>query len=180
MKEVEKAYLAGLIDGEGTVSIVRLRNRGPESAHYVASVEISNTDTRMIDWIMVRLGGSVVVNRRKVVQGWKPVYRLGLRNKLAERIIREVLPYLVLKECQAQLVIELRERTRKDGDRRRLTAGERGYRAHLYEECRKLNVRGTRDAERLSERTPEKAMRQSDLAGNEPQEGEPKSLPAGR
>jgi hypothetical protein len=178
MKETEKAYLAGLIDGEGTVSIVRLRHRGPGFEHYVASVEISNTNVKMIDWVMERLGGSVVVDARKKVSGQKQVYRIGLRNKLAEKVLLEVLPYLVLKGKQAELVLELRSRTRRDGDRRRLTSAERAYRSHLYEECGKLNVRGHWDAERLSERTSERTMRQSELAGNEPREGEPKSLPA--
>lgn len=179
MKETEKAYLAGLIDGEGTVSIVRLHSRGQGFEHYVASVEISNTDMRMIDWVAKRLGGSIVANRRKVVAGHKVVYRIGLRNRLAEAVLREVMPFLVVKGRQAELVMELRARIRTNGNRAKLTDGERGYRAHLYEECRKLNVRGTKDAERLSERTPETGMRQSDLAGKEPREGMPKSSPAG-
>lgn len=177
MKETDKAYLAGLIDGEGTVSIVRLRGRKVGFQHYIACVELSNTNWSMIQWVMERLGGSVVVDARKKVIGQKQIYRLGLRNRLAEKVLREVFPYLVLKSAQAELVLELRERI-NSLNRKRLSEAERSYRAHLFDECAKLNRRGYRDAERLSERTPEKGMRQSELAGNELREGAPKSLPA--
>jgi len=164
MKETEKAYLAGIIDGEGTVSIVRLFNHG-DKVYYVASVEVSNTNLKLLNWISERVGGSKVPDRRKLVNGQKIVYRLGLRDRLAENVLREVSSYLVLKDRQAELVMELRSRIRKNGDRSRLTDSERAYRAHLYEECAKLNVRGTGNAERLSERSPETGVRQSELTG---------------
>lgn len=178
LKETEKAYLAGVIDGEGTVSIVKLIRRGYGNVYYVASVEVSNTNLKLLNWVSDRVGGAKVPDRRKKVNGQKIVYRLGLRDRLAENVLREVSSYLVIKDRQAELVMELRSRIRKNGDRSRLTDSEREYRKRLYIECAKLNVRGTGNVERLSERTPETGVRQSELVGIEPREEEPKSLPA--
>lgn len=184
LTETEKAYLAGIVDGEGAVTIVELRSRGPGYEHYVGALEITNTNLRLVDWVKFRIGHlieNITVDRRRVVKGQKPVYRLCFRNQRAEEILRAIYPYLVIKARQAELVFELRSRMRSFAEVRdcsRLTVGERAYRKQLYLECAKLNVRGTRNAERLSERTPETGMRQSELAGSEPREAEPKSPPA--
>jgi hypothetical protein len=185
LTETEKAYLAGIVDGEGAVTIVELRSRGPGYEHYIGSLEITNTNMRLVEWVKSRIGHlleRIVIDRRRVVKGQKPVYRLCFRNQRAEEVLRVIYPYLVIKARQAELVFELRSRMRSNvgaaKDCTKLSLGERAYRKHLNLECAKLNVRGTGNAERLSERSPETGVRQSELAGNELQEGEPKSLPA--
>lgn len=185
LTETEKAYLAGIVDGEGAVTIVELRSRGPGYEHYVGSLEITNTNLRLIDWVKVRIGHlieNITIDRRRTVKGQKPVYRLCFRNQRAEEVLRVIYPYLVIKARQAELVFELRSRIRSNigaaKDCTKLSLGERAYRKQLYLECAKLNLRGTGNAERLSERSPETGVRQSELAGSEPREAEPKSPPA--
>jgi hypothetical protein len=181
LTETEKAYLAGMIDGDGAVTIVELRSRGLGYEHYVGALEITNTNLQLIDWVKFRIGHlieRITVDRRRVVKGQKPVYRLCFRNQRAEEVLRVIYPYLVIKARQAELVFELRSRMRSFSTRRdcsKLSPGERAYRKQLYLECAKLNLRGTGNAERLSERSPETGVRQSELAGSEPREVEPKS-----
>lgn len=178
--EVERAYLAGLLDGEGTITIMKVRIRGGYE-HYVANVEISNTDIRMIQWLLSTVGGNICLsNKKRTLLGkWRPLYRISYRGRSVGKVLDLALPYLRLKTRQAELVLELRSRFGKTGTRP-IPEEECQYRTLLYEECKKLNLRGTGDAERLSEKALEeiRAMRQSELAGNEPREGEPKSLPA--
>lgn len=180
VKETEKAYLAGLLDGEGTVSILRTKGgKGVETI--IASIEVSNTDIRMIQWMKDLFGGNVVLSNRKRTRDgkWKPLYRIAYRGRSVDRILNLALPYLKLKVRQAQLALELRSRMGAVKERP-LPSREWVYREALLKECKSLNARGTQDAERLSEKALEiiRVMRQSELAGNEPREEAPKSLPA--
>lgn len=71
------AYLAGIIDGEGSIALVQRKpgsffraNRGrycysrPDNS-YQCYVTISNTDEKMIDWIRYTFEGSVYFSRRR-------------------------------------------------------------------------------------------------------------------
>lgn len=178
--ETERAYLAGLIDGEGTISILKTVN-GKGCENFIASVEVSNTDIRMIRWMKEKFGGNVILsNKKRSREGkWRPLYRIVYRGHNVEKILNLVVPYLQLKSRNAELALELRSRMWMHG-KNPMPASEWAYRASLCDECKKLNKRGTQDAERLSERALDivREMRQSELAGNEPREGVPKSLPA--
>lgn len=159
-----------------------MNTRGGAGAEtIVARVEVSNTDIRMIRWLKANFGGNILwSNRKHTLSGkWKPLYRISYAGHSVEKILGFALPYLQIKREQAELALELRSRVGKSGTRP-IPESEWRYRQTLCDECKKLNKRGVEDAERLSEKALEtvRAMRQSELAGNEPREGEPKSLPA--
>lgn len=51
------AYVAGFVDGEGSLMIVRSKAGGRRTLDYRARVSISNTDTRVLETIRGRFGG---------------------------------------------------------------------------------------------------------------------------
>ena len=55
-REREKAYLAGLVDGEG--SIVIYRDKRYET--FGIKLEIANTDFELLEWVKTRFGGGIV------------------------------------------------------------------------------------------------------------------------
>ena len=63
LSDVDAAYLAGLIDGEGTIALTRL-HRG-QNRQLVVS--ISSTERAMLDWVLRARGGPGV---RVMVPGW--------------------------------------------------------------------------------------------------------------
>lgn len=61
MREVEKAYLAGIVDGEGTVTLMKHhKNETP-----TPSVSIANNSLRLLEWIKTKVGG-VIVSKRNI------------------------------------------------------------------------------------------------------------------
>lgn len=60
MEVVEKAYLAGIIDGEGTVTLTRHhKNETP-----TARVSVANNNLKLLEWIKSIVGG-VIVSKKK-------------------------------------------------------------------------------------------------------------------
>ncbi len=58
LSDAEAAYIAGIIDGEG--SILLTRNR--QDRYPSPQVSVTSTDHELLDWLCKRLRGSIVRN----------------------------------------------------------------------------------------------------------------------
>lgn len=106
------AYLAGIIDGEGTIYIGRVTRKRITGikVHYATIMQVSNTDKCLIDWLYNNFGGStsqytpgqLPKNSRMHVYSWKITHQL-------EEICKALLPYLVTKKKQAEIMIQMRK-----------------------------------------------------------------------
>lgn len=110
--EVEKAYLAGVMDGEGCIRIEKSGGKYRYLPH-TPTVSVSNCNPALIRWILSTFGGHLYQkkNRGKYQTVWD-VYWLG--NKAIE-LLGEIYPYLVAKKEQADLVFSYRELVGKAG-----------------------------------------------------------------
>ena len=110
--EMEKAYLAGILDGEGYVTITRQKTSG--RFYYRANVQVSNTRFALLKWLKDRWGGQIFPdghayrNRRNNAMCWK----WNLECLMAKKALQDALPYLVLKEEQALSVLAFPGRSR--------------------------------------------------------------------
>ena len=163
-------YLAGLIDGEGHISITRSdkpeyrTQRGKMKLHpcpvrYGLVVAVTNTDIRLMKWLKEMFGGSY--NGGKPFKGhpnWKPKYQWNVcGNKEKELILLALLPYLVLKREQAIIALEFaRLRNEKAPEKRQ----------ELYERNIVLNKRGILVETNTSCGSEEEPKIESDLIGN--------------
>ena len=132
MTPTEWAYFAGIVDGEGTISITGT------GYPYVAIV---NTDGRLIDWLRERLGGPKTYEARPVARH-KPVYRWKLMSERCIIPLRRSLRWLVIKKEHAFIVLSVaiwQAQRRRVGERttplpQSLLTGIR--------RLRRLNIRG--------------------------------------
>lgn len=140
LSQTEVAYIAGLLDGEGTVAIFRQRTqnrRGGIWIGYSVHVNIANTNTEMLDWVAQRVGGKVYQRAKENYQNrpWKAVWYWHLYGHNATSFLRLVQPYVIAKRQQVALALEF------------LALGRNHaapvVRADLWERMRTLNVRGT-------------------------------------
>ena len=96
------AYLAGIIDGEGYIDL-RFVN-----GTLMARLEVSNTNEDLIDWLVEHFGGSSYSYAGRSPRH-KVAYRWVLQGKAVRDLLIAVLPYLVVKVEQAEIVIEFWE-----------------------------------------------------------------------
>jgi hypothetical protein len=92
-------YCAGIIDGEGYVSIAK-------SGHGHAKIVIANTNRLMLDFISQQFpGASYLLASHARKAHHKPWFRLEINGNHAVSFLRGILPYLVIKKEQANIAI---------------------------------------------------------------------------
>jgi hypothetical protein len=103
MNKTDKAYLAGLIDGEGHIGLYIVRK---EKKGFRPAIGIANTNLKVLEWVKSNYEGCLSTQRfidttRKTVYSWS----IGSKSKCL-RLLNDVLPYLRIKKEQAVLLIE--------------------------------------------------------------------------
>lgn len=115
---LEWAYLAGLFDGEGSISIgKRAIKKYPGVFSYRLEMLLTNTHLDSLYRIQKEIGGYVYV-RKLVEPRRKPLGYIRWENTRAVEILNELLPYLKIKLAHAKLAIDFvqtKTRTRLDG-----------------------------------------------------------------
>lgn len=98
----ETAYLAGLIDGEGTVSLTR-KHRGE---HRQLMVSISNTEQPLLRYVKKIIGAGRINNKRTYQANHTPSVTYAISNRQALDVLEQVRPYLkTYKAKRAQLIL---------------------------------------------------------------------------
>jgi hypothetical protein len=141
--------MAGLIDGEGSIGIVKFRRS------YTLRVMVTGTDPRLADWILTRFGGDVQWKHERP-ERWKPEFMWRVQWKRAHALVELLEPLLVVKRDQAwvgitlaavKTVCENNRRGRRVSRWRPYTAEEEKGFDFLREYMRRLNARGVADAD---------------------------------
>jgi len=134
------AYLAGIVDGEGCISIVRRKTyRGNRRPVYNSMLMIANTQRCLIDWLQRATGfdGSVYVQKTRKAQH-RPCWNWTIRMKRCGAMLQNILPYLVIKADQAKLALEFNSRARRSPGSIGLNEGERAYQRWAYETMKSM------------------------------------------
>lgn len=102
LTDLEAAYLAGIIDGEGTIGIYGVtRNPG----YYYLRLIIPNTSEVLIDTLRRWIGGAkAAVKQRDPMCA--PAWQLVLTQQRAARVIRVCRPYLIVRSRQADVALD--------------------------------------------------------------------------
>ena len=101
LEEVEKAYLAGIVDGEGTVTLSR-HNKNETPA---PSVSVANNNLDMLKWIKSKVGG-VIISKKKSKPHHNNSYAWSICQNRAIEFLGEIKQYLIIKKPQADLIIQ--------------------------------------------------------------------------
>ena len=99
MDEVEKAYVAGIVDGEGTVTLMKHhKNETP-----LPCVAVANNNLELLKWLRARIGGTIT-SKKKRLPHHNDSYAWYVRQDRALRFLNEIKCYLIIKKQQAELI----------------------------------------------------------------------------
>ena len=108
MTETEKAYLAGMIDGEGCITISCNKDR-----YFAMFVVLTGTHKTHIEYCANMTGlGSVQSVKRSAP--WGDVTRWVISSTEAQEFLEAILPYLFLKKEQAEVAIKFQREVSLD------------------------------------------------------------------
>ncbi len=91
------AYIAGLVDGEGSIMLVTKKNS------YLLSLTITNSFRPVLDWVDSVTGLGVIRTKKRYSNKHKVSYFFQSYSYSAAAIIRLIQPYLIIKTEQANL-----------------------------------------------------------------------------
>ena len=126
LSDVDAAYVAGLIDGEGTITLSRRHARDQRQP----VVSIANTERCLLEFVLTITGAGKITRKRVARPSHTPSFCFSICNRQALALLHQVAPYLRgYKRARASLLIN---------DYVRLTPRNGKYSAQLLEERRRF------------------------------------------
>lgn len=141
LSDTERAYIAGILDGEGSISISRKTDPTMKSGHgYRLSIEIANTDENLMSWLQSVTGLGHVRKHARTCDRHKQAYRWNLWSLEAYQLLATIYQFLIVKRTRAFIAMRFVEE--HSGAKPSLTAEQAAEQKAIYEEMKTLNKRG--------------------------------------
>lgn len=108
----EKAYAAGLFDGEGCVQLYMRktgRPNGRKDHAFRCALSLSSTSMDPLFWLQERYEGTIDIDQRTTDGSKKPLGRWIVFSEMADRFAADISPYLIIKRAQLDLWMAARE-----------------------------------------------------------------------
>lgn len=103
LKPVDAAYIAALIDGEGTVTLMRAHKDEYRQVH----VSINNCDKKMLEWVLRKAGAGKILSKKVYNEKHTPSFTYRIVAQKAFPLLKQVLPYLhTYKKERTKLILK--------------------------------------------------------------------------
>src|SRR2546430_17491556 len=103
MTKAELGYLAGIVDGDGTIAIRESLPSRWRGLGYHAQLSVWNTSLTLMSWLTATWGGTIRPKRPSALSK-KPLYQWQIGGYKAENVIAQILAYLLVKRRNAENV----------------------------------------------------------------------------
>jgi len=151
MKDVDLAYYAGLVDGEGSIVIyLHNKTKNVRGYRYILHMAISNNDREIFEPLKAEFGGCIskwpcppeLLGKR--LDHW----RFGISQRKCASFLEQLAPYLRIKRKQAELALEFQRHMQPNATHAKiLTDEEHRIRESFSERMRALNGQHSRRGE---------------------------------
>ena len=112
MTPTERSYVAGIIDGEGSIEFVqrdRIRHDRPgKPVHKVWNIrmEVPQVDGRLIDYLMTTTAeGGRDMKHYPNNESWQDQHRWRVSYRGVYRVLKQVHKYLIVKKEKSEMVL---------------------------------------------------------------------------
>lgn len=113
------AYLAGLIDGEGSIFVQRIRTRNVKASrtgfYYRGGLAVCMTDRKMVQWCKRITGCGAISSPKRCKANHRPGHRWSVWSQQASALLLLLLPYMRLKKPNAVNFIKFQSQMRLHG-----------------------------------------------------------------
>lgn len=100
---IAAAYIAGLIDGEGTVTL----SRKHKNENRQLAVSISSTEIQLLDYVLEHVGVGKITNKKTTQSHHSPSYTYAIYNRQALSLLAQISEYLLTyKKQRTELILQ--------------------------------------------------------------------------
>lgn len=154
MNNTELAWQAGIIDGEGCLTLAKQIRKGRPSPAYRPMITVTNTDRRLVQPFAMWGGNLYKRPDSRKSLNWADSWTWYCPRSAVVPFLTAILPYLHGKAAQAEKLIEFIERCRtfprskgnavpnKRGGSKPLGSSEILFRDEVWNDIRRLNSKG--------------------------------------
>ncbi len=104
MTEIEKAYIAGIIYGEGSIMLQRFHT----NQYPAPCVSIASTTIELLTWLKHAIGYGVIIKKKNYnTEKHKLSYSFVIKHNNAIKLLEDIYPYLIIesKRKRAEMII---------------------------------------------------------------------------
>lgn len=134
LSPTDAAYIAGLIDGEGSIMLVK---PGHVQAEANLRVTVANTYLPVLEWLTDITGIGRIYQHRVDTEKHRASYSWRCHGDGADSLLGQIRPYLRIKAVQADLALETISRLRVPA-----LKADRTWQAEYRERMKAMNKRG--------------------------------------
>lgn len=140
LSDRQVGYIAGLIDGEGSLESQREMGRGRATPQFSLRLSFTMGTPEPLntvgEWV-----GAVYKVYPPTDPSRQPRHRMDLRKRIALPLLKRVLPALILKRRQAEIILEIENIRAQNSPSRSLPMGiQRRMPAHAVDAMEKLHI----------------------------------------
>lgn len=138
-KDTDIAYLAGIIDGEGSIYIQRrITKQGYFS--YFPRFQVVNTNREIMDWIKNTFGGLIYDKPRiKHNPKWRMQIEWFTTVGLMDQLIPLIIPYLIIKKQHAIIMMQFRATFKSNNGSSAIKSDIQDFRLECLQKIKHLN-----------------------------------------
>lgn len=102
LSPTDAAYIAGIIDGEGTISL----SRRHKNENRQLEISVSNTETDLLNYLLKTIGTGRIAKKRTYSDKHTPSATYMVSNRQALYLLEQITPFLLTyKKRRAELVL---------------------------------------------------------------------------
>lgn len=98
-------YLAGMMDGDGSISIARRQYNERRSRH-ILTVAVTNCSRELMEWLEERWGG--VIHPKPPTRNGRPIFQWAITSQKAGELLEDIVEHLIVKRDQANIALDFR------------------------------------------------------------------------
>ncbi len=150
MNKIHPAYVAGVLDSDGSLSVV-IRHKNRPNPTYQACFQLTWKKTKesikFFEYLKKRYGGSYHENkpRKDRFKNASPTIKYFLTGIKIKNFLEDIQDYVILKKKQVKLVLKLRNNLWQGGLGRRKPKELCNLHHKIYLDMKKLNTKNSAD-----------------------------------
>ncbi len=109
------AWAAGIIDGEGSIFIMKQQRKDRERGHnYILRISVQSTDPYMTKELgKLFPDGAIFSQDRYKSENWSDTLKWQVNGRRAVNVLKQILPFMRVKQDQAKMAVDFQETTKK-------------------------------------------------------------------
>lgn len=110
LKDVDAAYIAGIVDADGSIGIYSSKACGPRKVEYhYLSVAVAMRETGAVKFIAERTAGYWTAKVKYTTNRKTHILKIEIRGKRAAAVLKAIRPFMTVKADEAELGIKFYE-----------------------------------------------------------------------